>query len=237
MVDTGLLQQSLDDLLCRILPDRPQPSLPCNAGAQERYERLEATRLRVGETLAADPALTVHAAGDVLPLLTLDDNHTSQLVFPLVAALGRRPVLTFLVAHSKSGSWRTRTNSCSAAYWVSVWRSTTGRDEIITATRNGALTGEQARALLQQDARHPHWRTSDQVGDLWPSLWAAAADTFVHCQDNELRQRLQTAFPLNAGHYPPGHGPLLDRARTIAEDMPDVFDRLLANKSGYGIPI
>ncbi|MEK2494393.1 hypothetical protein WN990_33090 [Kitasatospora purpeofusca] len=236
-MDTGLLQQSLDDLLCRILPGRPRPSLPADADTQERYEHLEATRLHVGRTLAADPVLTVDAAADVLPLLTLDDGPTSQLVFPLVAALGRRPVLTFLIDRAGRGSWRARTNSCSAAYWVRVWRPSTGRDEIITAAREGTITGEQARAQLQQVAQLPHRRTGDQVDDLWPSLWAAAADTFVRCRDNELRRQLQSAFPLDAGHYPPGHGPLLDRARTIAEETPDLFGRLLANDSGYGVAI
>ncbi|MEV6975021.1 hypothetical protein [Kitasatospora sp. NPDC093806] len=240
-MDTSLLQRSLDDLLCRILPGQPQPPLPSTTAAattttttQERYGRLEVTRLRVGETLAAAPALTLRIADDVLPLLALDDNLTSQLVFPLVAALGRRPVLTFLIAQSKTGGWQSRTNSCAAAYWVSVWRSTTRRDEIIAAARNGTFTGEQARTLLQQDAQQPRWRSSDEVSDLWPSLWASAADTFVHCQDDELRQRLQTVFPLDSGLYPPGHDRLLDRARTVAEDMPALFGRLLANKSGFG---
>ncbi|MFJ8476423.1 hypothetical protein [Kitasatospora sp. NPDC094011] len=243
-MDISLLQQSLDDLRCHILPGQPQLSLPSAAGdadadadAQQRYERLEATRLLVGETLAADPDLTVRVADDVLPLLASDDNLTSQLVFPLVAALGRRPVLTFLIARSASGSWQARTNSCAAAYWVSVWRSTTRRAEIIAATRHGTLTRKQARTLLQQDAHHPYWRTSDHVSDLWPNLWAAAADAFVRCQDNELRQRLQSVFPLAAGHYPPGHGQLLHQARTVAEAMPDLFGRLLADRSGYGMVI
>ncbi|MFB7476086.1 hypothetical protein [Kitasatospora sp. NPDC056184] len=236
-MDAGLLQQSLDDLLHRILPSRPRPALPSDADAQERYERLEATRLHVGETLAADPALTVRVADNVLPLLALDDSATSQLVFPLVAALGRRPVLTFLISRSRTGSWQTRTNSCGAAYWVSVWRSTARRDELISATRGGMLTREQAHTLLQQDAEHPRRRTGDHVSDLWPSLWAAAADAFVHCQDDQLRRRLQAAFPLDPRHYPSGHGLLLDRVRSIAEVMPGSFRRLLANESGYGLLI
>ncbi|MFJ6769559.1 hypothetical protein ACIQOV_01020 [Kitasatospora sp. NPDC091257] len=86
-MNTSLLQQSLDDLLCRILPGQPQPLPPSNGGADthERHEGLEATRLHLGGTLAADPALTVRVPDDVLPLLTLDDNLTNQLAFPLAA--------------------------------------------------------------------------------------------------------------------------------------------------------
>ncbi|MFC8454019.1 hypothetical protein [Kitasatospora sp. NPDC057223] len=96
---------------------------------------------------------------------------------------------------------------------------------------------EPILVLLQQDAQHPDRRTSDHASDLWSSPWAAAAEAFVNCRDEGLRQHLQTVFPLEAGHYPPGHGRLLNQTRTIADNAPDRFGRLLANESGYGISI
>ncbi|MFD8754660.1 hypothetical protein ACFV0O_27290 [Kitasatospora sp. NPDC059577] len=227
------LQQQLDDLLDRALPDQNPGPCPADATPQARYEHLEATRLHLSQTLAADLALTMRMADDLLPLLALDDNLTSQLAFPLIAALGRRPVLTHLIDHARTGSWPTRAGACSAAYWVSVWRPTTRRDEIIATARSGTLPVEQARTLLLQDQQHPN----DHISDLWPHLWKAAAETFVHCQDDELRQRLQTAFPLDADRYPPEHSPLLGQARLIAEDRSHLFDRLLTHRTGYGIAI
>ncbi|GJF33447.1 hypothetical protein KNE206_61470 [Kitasatospora sp. NE20-6] len=239
-MDAGIPRQlldRLDTLLGRLLPGSPLSSPACSASAQEHYEYLEAARLRLGEVLAADPALTTRLADDVLPLLALDGNLTSQLVFPLTAALGRRPVLTHLVAQARTGSWQTRTNACSAAYWVSAWRPTAHRDAIITATRQGALPVEQARTLLQHDRQHPDWRLHDHITDLWPHLWTAAVEAFVHCRNDELRQRLQTVFPLAPAHYPSDHGPLLYRARLIAEEKPHLFGRLLAHRTGYSVAI
>ncbi|GGV42596.1 hypothetical protein GCM10010495_70280 [Kitasatospora herbaricolor] len=233
-MDSGPLQQLLDDLLDRALPGRPELPLLSGADGQQPHPGVGAARMYLGRALKADPALTARLADDVLALLVLDDNASSQLVFPVVAALGRRPVLTHLIAQAGQGGWRTRINACSAAHWVGMWQPTDRRDEIVAAIRQGTLTGAQAQTLLLQDQRQPTWRTNDQIADLWPGLWVAAAEAFVHCGDNDLRHRLQDVFPLNTDHYPPAHRPLVDQARTIAEEQPELFGRLLTNVSGHG---
>ncbi|MFE0459643.1 hypothetical protein ACFW1A_10320 [Kitasatospora sp. NPDC058965] len=234
-MNTSVLQQSLDELLHHLRQDLIEPS-GADARAQQRYEQLEAVRLRIGRALAADPGLAVRTADRVLPLLVLDTNLTSQLAFPLIAALGRRPVLAFLITRAGSGGSAARANACAAAYWVGVWRPNHRRDGIIAAVRQGTLAGDQARALLEHDAQHPCWRPEDRVDDLWPALWRAAAEAFVRCPEEQPRLRLQCAFPLEPDRYPAADAPLLARVRAVAEAQPELYRRLLAGSSGYGLP-
>ncbi|MQY14405.1 hypothetical protein SRB5_45720 [Streptomyces sp. RB5] len=175
-----------------------------------RYELVEATRLRIGDALTRDVELTRRLSPDVLRLLLLESNRTDQLVHPLIAALGRRRVLDYLIQAARVGEWAARANAASAAYWVRAW-----------APR---------RPVVDQ-------RDSHYVADLWPDLWLAALEAFVHCPDVDLQEQLHTAFPLGPGRYPPEAVHVLRQARAIAVAHPDRFARLLDGSTGYGAAI
>ncbi|MFI9105416.1 hypothetical protein ACIGXA_33385 [Streptomyces fildesensis] len=206
------LLEGLEKLWARINPneDAVQSGLLVDLDpAQRRYEQVECTRLRIGRTLARDLDLTRRLASDVLALLPLDGNLYSQLIFPLVAAVGRRRVLEHLIPAVREGDWPARANASCATYWVRVWSP-------------GKSSAE---------------RHIDHVADLWPELWRASLEAFVHCPDLDLRMQLHTAFPLGPEHYPPEAAPLLHQARSIAQDYPERFSRLLTGSTGYGVAI
>lgn len=77
----------------------------------------------------------------------------------------------------------------------------------------------------------------DVVEDLWPRFWQACLTAFIECDDGEVRGHLQTAFPNEAGCYPPESAGLLEQAREIAAADPGRFQRMLDRSTGYGYRI
>ncbi|MFG2698329.1 hypothetical protein [Kitasatospora sp. NPDC048407] len=186
---------------------------------QDRYEQVETTRLSLGQALAADPARTARLADRVLPLLAMESGRTSQLVFPLVAAVGRQAALTDLISLASEGSWRHWANACTAAYWVDAWAAPVPLDDLREQVRAGRISAEQAqeriaRALKQVQA------ILELLTDLWPHLWLAAAKRFTGSDDPDLRCLVQAGFPLEHPHHLPEAAPFLAEARRIAENDP-----------------
>lgn len=90
------LQDVIDSLLGKACPDwAPPPRVAPTAddAGQRRYERIEATRLRLGQALVERPDLTARLSAMILKAILLEYSVTDQLTTPLIAAVGRRVVL------------------------------------------------------------------------------------------------------------------------------------------------
>ncbi|XVQ15040.1 hypothetical protein ACQP1W_21665 [Spirillospora sp. CA-255316] len=237
MADEQALQRLIDRLLAEVCPQwEPPPRLaPAGVTAEQwEWERLEATRLRLGRALAERPDLAAERAGTILAAIGLDRGHTNQLVHPLIAAIGRRAVLEHLteMAGDEERSWEGRGNAASAGYWVRSWQPAYQADLLREAYEAGA---ESAGEIQEYVRRHePPRGPGDEVADLWPRFWLTCLGAFVTCQDAQLRQSLQTTFPLERTCYPPGSADLVDEARRIALEDADAFARLLNGSTGYG---
>ena len=94
------LQDVIDSLLGQACPDwTPPPRVAPTAddADQRRYERIEVTRLRLGQALAERPALTARVSAAILNAVLLEYSVTDQLTATLIAAVGRRVVLEQLI--------------------------------------------------------------------------------------------------------------------------------------------
>ncbi|WP_335981022.1 hypothetical protein [Streptomyces sp. CA2R106] len=235
-----LLLQRLEALMDHLAPEervRLGGPLLGLEPARQRYELVECNRLALGRVLGRDLRLVHRHQAELLDLLSLDSNMTNQLVFPLVTALGRRPVLQYIVDAVGQGEWPQRANASAAAYWVPKGPGIPGREELFTAVRDGVMSAADARARLRRLRAQPEQTGNDSVADLWPELWLASMRAFVDCDDDGLRLRLHRAFPLAAAHYPPEAAPLREEAERIALAQPERFGRLLWGSTGYGLAI
>lgn len=235
-----VLVRRLEALLDRLAPGealRLEGPLLDLEPAQQRYELVECNRLRLSRLLRRDLRLARRHRAELLALLPLDSNTTSQLVFPLVMALGRRTVLRYLIDAVGQGDWPRRVNASSAAYWVRVGPGVPDEEKLFTAVRDGTMSVADARAKLRRLREESEQSDTDPVDDLWPALWLASLRAFVDCEDDDLRLRLETAFPLAASHYPPEAAPLCAQAERIALAEPERFARLLNGSTGYGLAI
>ncbi|WP_202235052.1 hypothetical protein [Actinacidiphila reveromycinica] len=205
--------------------------------ARQRWELVEGNRLALSRVLRRDLHLVRRHRAELLALLPLDGNVTNQLVFPLVTALGRRPVLRYIIDAVGQGGWPQRANASKAAYWVPKGPSVPGWEELFVSVRDGVMSVADARAKLRRLRAQPEQTDNDAVADLWPELWLASMRAFVDCDDDGLRRRLHTAFPLAAAHYPPEAAPLREEAERIALAQPERFGRLLDGSTGYGLAI
>jgi hypothetical protein len=203
---------------------------------QLRYEGIEATRLRLGQALAEQPDLTVRLSATVFKAILLEHSVTDQLTAPLIAAVGRRVVLEQLTDAVSEGPCQRRANAAGAAYWVRCWRHPQASALLRSAFADGARSSAEFRSYL---SRHlpPRPGGIDTIEDLWPRFWQACLTAFVECDDAEVRGRLQTAFPNEAGCYPPEFAGLLEQARRIAAADPGRFQRMHGLSTGYGYRI
>ncbi|MFC4913503.1 hypothetical protein [Actinomadura gamaensis] len=229
------LEAALRDLLRAVDPQWQPPVLPpVEDETQQRYERIETIRLQLGHALAADPRFTARAAEDVVRAVLLDGSSTSQLVHPLIEAIGRRGVLLRLIEAVENGPCERRASAAAAAYWVRCWWP---QDRLFEAARAaGIRSAVELRRFLDEHAQHVI-RSAGEIDDLWPRFWRACLATFVMCEDDEIRFQLQTAFPLDSSRYAPKDADLLVEARRIAESAPERFQRLRDGTTGYGAAI
>lgn len=142
-----------------------------------------------------------------------------------------------LVAAAVSeGPCERRANAAGAAYWVRCWRHPQDSALLRAAFAEGARSSAEFRSYL---AGHLPPRTGgiDAIEDLWPRFWQACLPAFIECDDGEVRRHLQTAFPNEAGCYPPESAGLLEQARQIAAADPGRFQRMLYRSTGYGYRI
>ena len=233
------LQEVIDSLLGEACPDwAPPPRVAATAddAGQRRYERIEVTRLRLGQALAGRLDLTARLSAAIFEAILLEYSLTDQLTAPLIAAVGRRAVLEQLIGAVREGPCRRRANAAAAAYWVKCWRHPQESALLRSAYAEGARSSMQLRSYV---ARHlpPGPGGADTIEDLWPRFWQACLTAFIECDDAEVRRLLQTAFPNEAGCYPVEFAGLLEQARQIAAADPERFQRMRDRSTGYGFRI
>jgi hypothetical protein len=229
------LQDHIDGLLAQACPEWPPPprvGTEDEGSDQQRYERIEVTRLRLGRALAERPDVAGRLAEKIFETVLLERTATDQLIAPLITAIGRRPVLEQLIEAAGEGPCARRANAAAAAYWVRCWEHPQRRFLLRAAYDNGARSAKDLQDHLQQHLDPP--RDIGWIDDLWPRFWQVSLNTFVECTDREIRQNLQTAFPLEAGCYPAEMAPLLAQAALLVEDDPERFERLHQRTTGYG---
>lgn len=233
------LQDVIDSLLRQACPDwTPPPRVAATAGHadERRRQRIGVTRPRLGKALAERPDLTARLSATIFKAILLEHSLTDQLTAPLVAAVGRRAVLEQLTGAVSEGPCERRANAAMAAYWARCWRHPQEPALLRAAYAEGARSSAEFGAYL---AGHlpPRAGGIDAIEDLWPRFWQACLTAFTECADGEVRRHLQTAFPNEAGCYPPEFAGLLERARLIAAADPGRFQRMLDRSTGYGYRI
>jgi hypothetical protein len=232
------LQDVIDGLLAQACPHWPLPArvTPSAEGAdQRRYERIETTRLRLGQALAEQPGLTARLSPEIFRAILLEHSVTDQLITPLITAVGRRIVLEQLINAIGDGPYERRAHASQAAYWVRCWEDPRRRVLLRTAYEEGARSPAEFRGYLERHQEPP--RAIDEIDDLWPRFWLVCLTAFVECEDGEARNILQTAFPNDAGCYPAEAAGLLDEARRTASTDPERFRRIHEHSTGYGYTI
>jgi hypothetical protein len=237
MADDEVLEDLIDRLLVEACPQWKPPARVAPPGVDQvywRFDRLEVTRLQLGQALGQQLGLAAERAEEILSAILHEPSLTSQLVHPLISAIGRRTVLERLIIVVGDGDlpWGHRVNAASAAYWVRCWEPPQRRALLRAAYGAGARSHAEFEDYLQRHQAPP--RLVDKVEDLWPRLWQVCLAAFVACDDAEARRDLQTAFPLDPSCYPSESNELLAMARHIAREDPSAFDRLLGGSTGYG---
>lgn len=233
------LQDVIDALLGHACPDWTPPSrvaATADDADYRRYERIEVTRLRLGQALAEQPELTARLSDTIFSAVLLEYSASDQLTAPLIAAVGRRVVLEQLIDAVMQGPCERRANAAGAAYWVRCWRHPQESALLRSAYAEGARSSAEFRSYLARHLPDPPGGI-DTIEDLWPKFWQACLTAFVECDDAEMRRLLQTAFPNEAGCYPPEFAGLLDQARGIAATDPEGFERMHDRSTGYGYRI
>lgn len=232
------LQDLIDGLLSRACPHWALPAriAPSTGDVdQRRYERIEATRLRLGQALAEQPDLTAQLSTEVFRAILLERSVTSQLIVPLITGIGRRVVLEQLIDAVSGGPCDRRANGAAAAYWVRCWEPPQRRVLLRAAYDDGARSPAEFQDYLRRHQNPP--RGVDEIDDLWPQFWQVCLAAFVECGDVLVRQSLQTAFPVDADCYSPEMAGLLEVARRIARADPERFGRMHQRSTGYGYAI
>ncbi|MBO2457785.1 hypothetical protein [Actinomadura violacea] len=223
MPDDGLLHV-IDGLLPTFGRRAGWPGPP-SAGV---YERVEAARLRLGEAMTEQPERTAECADGIFEAVLLDSGATSQLVHPLIAAIGRRRVLLRLIRAVEEGPCGRSANAGSAAYWVRCWPP---RPKTVPAE---VRTREDLIAYLHERAATLAARPENRVDDLWPLFWRACMAAFAACDDDDVRRVLETTFPLAPECHPPEAAGLVAAAQAIVDASPEKYARLRDGTTGFG---
>ncbi|WP_460724087.1 hypothetical protein [Nocardia heshunensis] len=236
MIEDDLLGR-IDRLLAAAHSDWRRPLVVDRADGSEasrRYQLIESTRLQLGVTLTERPEWTAARSEEIFAVLLLDDGMTSQLVHPLIAAIGRRAVLQRLIAtlEDERQNLQVLENAAQAAYWVRCWEPAELRRLRRAAVAAGARTASEVQSYLRAH-REPELATTP-VGDLWPRFWRACMRIFVACEDLDTRRRIQTAFPLESSCYPVEFAAYVSAATEIANADTANFRRLLEGSTGLG---
>jgi hypothetical protein len=147
------LQDVIDALLGQACPDwTPSPRVATTAddADQRRYERIEVTRLRLGQALTEQPDLAARLSDTIFKAVLLEYSVTDQLTAPLIAAVGRRFVLEQLIDAVIEGPCERRANAAGAAYWVRCWRHPQESALLRSAYDQGARSSAELRSYVER---------------------------------------------------------------------------------------
>jgi hypothetical protein len=177
-----------------------------------RYLRCERKRAAIGRAAARDLDLVRANAAPVLNAAVHDQCRSGnrQLIDPLVAALGYRPVQGELIGYVDKGTDAEAIGATMAWYWA--------RPPLVYL---GTANWERGQPTADSKAA---W---DALTDLRTRYRHACLRAFLARDNPEARFAMSLGFTLDPGEYPPELTPDLKHARRIALADPDRFERLL----------
>jgi hypothetical protein len=177
-----------------------------------RYLRCERKRAAIGRAAARDLDLVRANAAPVLNAAVHDQCRSGnrQLIDPLVAALGYRPVQGELIGYVDKGTDAEAIGATMAWYWA--------RPPLVYL---GTANWERGQPTADSKAA---W---DALTDLRTRYRHACLRAFLARDNPEARFAMSLGFTLDPGEYPPELTPDLKHAQRIALADPDRFERLL----------
>lgn len=185
--------------------------VPGNAAAS-RYSRCERKRAAIGRAAARDLDLVRANAALVLSAAVHDQCRSGnrQLIDPLVAALGYRPVQEALIGYVENGTDAEAIGATMAWYWA--------RPPLVYL---GTANWERRQPTADSKAA---W---DALADLRTRYRHACLRAFLARDDLHVRFALSLGVTLDPATYPAELLPDLEHARRIALADPDRYERLL----------
>jgi hypothetical protein len=175
------------------------PTVMENATAS-RYSRCERKRAAIGRAAAQDLELVRANAALVLDAVVHDQCRSGnrQLIDPLVAALGYRPVQEALIGYVDNGTDAEAIGATMAWYWA--------RPGLVYL---GTANWERRQPTADSKAA---W---DAVADLRSRYRHACLRAFLARHDPQVRDALSLGFNLDPAAYPAELLPDLEHARRI----------------------
>lgn len=180
--------------------------------AESRYARCESKRLAIGRSAAEDLDLVRAHAALVLRSVVHDQCRSGnrQLIDPLVAALGYRPVQEALIGYVEKGTDAEAIGATMAWYWT--------RPRLVY---QGTGNWQQRQPTADSKAA---W---DALADLRDRYRHACLRAFLARDAPDTRFALSLGFTLDPAAYPAGSALDLEHARRLALADPDRYERLL----------
>lgn len=180
--------------------------------AASGYQRCQAKRSAIGRAAGQDlEAVRVHEV--LLLRAAVHDQCRSgiqQLVKPLVAALGYRPVQEGLIGYVETGTGAEAIGATMAWYWT--------RPPLVYL---GTANWQRRQPTADSKAA---W---DSLADLRTRYRHACLRAFLTRDDQQVRSALSLGFTLDPAAYPAESLPDLEHARHIVLADPDRYERLL----------
>jgi hypothetical protein len=177
------------------------------AEPHSQHHRCEVKRKRIGDAASKNPAATRRHRELLLRAAVHDQCRSGirQLIGPLTAALGYRPVQEAIIGYIRTGSDAEKVGATMAWYFAQPGRTYSDR---------GILAKERRTAL-------------DALADLRDQYRAACLAAFLACPDPQSRQDLSLGFDLDPAAYSADLLPSLDQARQIINADPSRYRRIL----------
>ncbi|MFI2663391.1 hypothetical protein [Micromonospora carbonacea] len=211
-------EQRLDGLLVEFCPDWRHPELPEPYSSNQRfvaYHRRNANRRHLGDLLTAQPEVAAAVASRVLAAIVCDEDVAAnkELIYPMLAAIGRRRVQRYLIAVIETGPEHKKVGAVRAWYWSQV-----------------SLVYESVEDLRARRPTATSRAADDEMADLRGLYRIACLTAFVTCPHAATREWLARGTILKDAYYPANLRDLVAQARAIAEEDPRRYKDLLARE-------
>jgi hypothetical protein len=202
----------LDDLAAIFGQGQDLTAAVPETAAASRYSRCERKRAAIGQVAARDLDLVRANAALVLRTVVHDQCRSGnrQLIDPLVAALGYRPVQEALTGYVEKGTDAEVIGATMAWYWARP-----------PLAYQGTANWERRQPTTDSKAA---W---DALADLRDRYRHACLRAFIARDDPDARFALSLGFNLDPDAYPAELLPDLEHARRIGLADPDRYERLL----------
>lgn len=206
----------LDELAAILCPGQ-DPLATFHLGpAASAYQRCQAKRSAIGRAAGQDLEV-IRGHEDLLLRAAVHDQCRSgirQLVRPLVAALGYRPVQEALISYVETGTDAEAIGATMAWYWA--------RPPLVY---RGRANWQRRQPTADSEAG---W---ESLADLRTRYRHACLRAFLARHDPQVRFALSLGFTLDPAAYPAESLPDLEHARRIVLADADRYERLLRTQA------